>query len=101
MDRQQIKNILKTQAKQMPQAVADKLAYLKGNEVFAPSYDESLLNAFAFTTTNRSQISTPQRRSVDETDRGLSTTDSKKQNIAAKIAALRGMSSAGGYLRRK
>lgn len=124
MDRQLIKNTLKEQAEPMSQAVAKKLAYLQsddvfveeGNEISTPREDDSLLAAFSETVQpaniptynqptaeelNKTSVSTatqPRYVSQAPTEQSISN---HKQNLAARIAALRGISSPGDYLRRK
>ena len=120
MDKAEIKKLLKEQIEPMDCAVKRKLEYLQSDDVFTEEYttkvqdDISLMNAFSenmpsinapvysqpsareFYQSNQSRpepkyVSEPTSQSINE----------HKQNIAAKIAALRGMSMAGDYLKRK
>jgi len=124
MDRQSIKNILKEQTEPMSQAVAKKLAYLQSDDVFTSDVergmqakeDDSLLAAFGETIQPanvptykqpslenkpaNATITTPQPRYVSQSPTEQTIAE-HKQNIAARIAALRGISSPGDYLRRK
>lgn len=119
MDKAEIKKILKEQFEPMDNAVKRKLKYLQSDDVFTEEYatdesDISLMNAFGENMisiasplypqpsarefyqsskekTEPKYVSEPTSQSIDE----------HKQNIAAKIAALRGISMPGDYLKRK
>jgi len=107
----------------MDKAVSQKLAYLQSDEVFTdgieeetPQNDDSLLSAFAMPSQPASVLQYQQQPSAREvitnnkpeyrpryienapTEQSI---EDHKQNIAAKIAALRGISMPGDYLRNK
>ena len=127
MDKFEIKRVLHEQFVPMELATQQKLEYLQSDEVFTDnSYipqtptnsaeigDDSLANAFMETGNtraapvynqptmddyNRMQAAPePQYISSQPTAQSINTS---KQNLAAKIAALRGISMPGDYLRRK
>lgn len=125
MDKFEIKRVLHEQFVPMELATQQKLAYLQSDDVFldnsyaqqvssAEIRDDSLANAFMETGNthaapvynqptmddyNRMQAAPePQYISSQPTAQSINTS---KQNLAAKIAALRGISMPGDYLRRK
>ena len=121
MDRAEIKQLLKDQAEPLSQAVAKKLAYLQSDDVFTDTEeptslnDDSLMNAFAETTApteipaytqpkarefyiDPQTVAKPKYADSEPSDRSM---EEHQQNIAAKIAALRGISLPGDYLRKK
>ena len=127
MDKFEIKRVLHEQFVPMELATQQKLEYLQSDEVFTDnSYipqtpihsaeigDDSLANAFMengntraapvynqppMDDYNRMQAAPePQYISSQPTAQSINTS---KQNLAAKIAALRGISMPGDYLRRK
>lgn len=120
MDKPEIKKLLREQVIPMSEAVANKLAYLQSDDVFTDTSqttqnDDSLLNAFmesgqpvsvpAYNQPNVEEFyqnlqSTPQPTYSERTPT-QETIERHKQNIAAKIAALRGMSMPGDYLHQK
>lgn len=117
MDRNELKRILKEQAEPMDAAVMKKLTYLQSDEVFTDVFvdeendDDSLFNAFVGTV--KPTVPVYQQPTVSEVgvrEKGVAPGDlvaekataqsivEHKQNIAAKIAALRGISLPGDYL---
>ena len=122
MDREELKQTLYDQFEPLEVAVQKKLEYLQGDDVFsidnyaeysdgALSEDDSLTNAF--NTTISPQSAPMYQNQVQETMREIQSTSqpryaaeqptadsiaSHKQNIAAKIAALRGISMPGDYI---
>lgn len=121
MDKPEVKKLLREQVEPMNQAVAKKLAYLQSDDVFTEPTaqvsqdDNSLLEAFSGSAQPASissygqmsakefyqnQQSVPQPKYLGDTPT-QNTIEEHKQNIAAKIAALRGISMPGDYLRQK
>lgn len=123
MDNTEIKRILREQAEPLDRAVSKKLAYLQSDEVFTdgideeqiPQNDDSLLSAFLMTS---QPASVPQYKHQEikevvnnaqpnyrpryiEQEPTSQSIEDHQQNIAAKIAALRGISMPGDYLRNK
>ena len=121
MDKAEIKQLLKEQIEPMSQAVARKLAYLQSDDVFTDTTepvslnDDSLMNAFSETSspnvvppytqpkaqefyTDPQSVITPKYADATPSPNSI---EEHKQNIAAKIAALRGISMPGDYLRKK
>ena len=126
MDKLELKRVLHEQFVPLQQATQQKLAYLQSDEVFLDNpnilpqskqselSDDSLANAFMATNTphtvsaysqpniddyNRMQAApNPQYISEQPTQQSIQTS---KQNLAARIAALRGISLPGDYLRNK
>ncbi|MBR1841043.1 MAG: hypothetical protein IJ778_02825 [Alphaproteobacteria bacterium] len=124
MHREELKQTLVNQFEPMNDAVQKKLAYLQSDDVFA-DYDENAYSQYsssenmsvedAFTAFVDNRVDNKN----EETPRALNngaykpvssikveqataeTIQSHKQNIAAKIAALRGISSPGDYLDKK
>lgn len=120
MDKTEIKKLLKEQVEPMDNAVKRKLEYLQSDDVFMEEYatkeqgDVSLINAFSENMPSINVPSYPQSsaREFYQTAQNRpepkyiseptsQSIDTHKQNIAARIAALRGMSMAGDYLKRK
>lgn len=121
MDKLEIKKMLKAQIEPMDQAVDKKLAYLKSDDVFtAPdepvlNNDNSLWEAFSGEISKPSvpMFNQPSPRELYQSIQSAlqpkyveekptqSTIEQHKQNIAAKIAALRGISMPGDYLRNR
>ncbi len=123
MDNTEIKRILREQVEPLDRAVSKKLAYLQSDEVFTddmaeeqiPQNDDSLLSAFSMTSqpapvpqykhpeikevVNNTQ--TNYRPRYIEKEPTSQSIEDHQQNIAAKIAALRGISMPGDYLRNK
>lgn len=122
MDKAEIKRLLREQTEPLSQAVAKKLAYLQSDDVFTDTADapvslndESLMNAFSETAsptvvpsytqpkaqefyTDPQSVITPKYADATPSPDRI---EEHKQNIAAKIAALRGISMPGDYLRKK
>lgn len=122
MDREELKQTLHDQFEPFDLAVQKKLEYLQSDDVFgadtygeynngALSEDDSLTNAFNATISPQS--APVYQNQVQETMRQIQSTSqprytaeaptadsiaSHKQNIAAKIAALRGISMPGDYI---
>lgn len=121
MDKPEIKRLLREQVEPMSQAVAKKLAYLQSDDVFTEpgtqvsQEDNSLLEAFSGSAqpTSVSSYSQMSAREFYQNQQSVPqpkylgnaptqhTIEEHKQNIAAKIAALRGISMPGDYLRQK
>lgn len=120
MNKSEIKKILQEQSEPMDKAIERKLAYLQSDDFAGDAEqllqtDDSLLNAFS-TKINKPNVlkyeqpsvrklhqdtlSRPEPRYVTQ-EPTEDAIQEHKQNIAAKIAALRGISSPGDYLRRK
>jgi hypothetical protein len=124
MDRAELKHTLHEQFVPFEQAVANKLEYLQGDNVFAVDEepinqiseigDDSLEKAFNMTLgladvpiykdltvqdVKKMQVA-PQPQNLPESP-NQDNIAAQKQNIAAKIAALRGISMPGDYLRKK
>ena len=124
MDKLELKRVLHEQFVPLQQATQQKLAYLQSDEVFMDTpyavpnktselQDDTLANAFAagniarnvpvysqpsMEDFNRMQATpSPQYVSEQPTQQSIQTS---KQNLAAKIAALRGISLPGDYLRK-
>lgn len=117
MDRAELKNTLQKQSEPLDAAVQKKLVYLQSDDVFEmdaqagydAGFDDSLENAFA-QTMKPQPIMDYSEPSTEETDRMAQYPDSKPklenvsehtQNMAARIAALRGISLPGDYIRKK
>ena len=121
MDKPEVKRLLREQTEPMDRAVSKKLARLQSDDVFTedasqiPQVDNSLLNAFSETRKPTSVPTYSQPNAKDfyqnlqskpepkyaEMTPTQQTIEQHKQNIAAKIAALRGISMPGDYLRQK
>lgn len=122
MDKFELKELLKAQTEPMAQAVEKKLAYLRSDEVFTDEEfqqnsqnDNSLLDAFSEATATPyiHQYQQPTAKEIASNARnGMfarqienedfeQNIEKHNQNIAAKIAALRGISMPGDYLRNK
>ncbi|MBQ8482176.1 MAG: hypothetical protein IJ532_06555 [Alphaproteobacteria bacterium] len=121
MDKSEIKKLLKEQVEPMDNAVRKKLEYLQSDDVFTENGvtemqgDISLMNAFNenMPSANIPSYSQPSVKEFYQTAQNTpepkrvsqapipQSIDEHKQNIAARIAALRGMSMAGDYLRKK
>lgn len=121
MDKAEIKQLLKEQVEPLSQAVAKKLAYLQSDDVFTETIehvslnDDSLMNAFSETSspTEIPAYTQPKAQEFYTDSQNLTqpkyvvrepTQDSIEEHtksIAAKIAALRGISMPGDYLRKK
>lgn len=125
MDKAKLKQTLKEQHTPLLQSIQQKLTYLQSENVFNAGYysapkissseDDSLLNAFTSSNNNVSAIpayqapspaavqqmqQAPQPKPVSDTQNSASNSASA-QNMAARIAALRGISMPGDYLRKK
>lgn len=121
MDKPEIKRLLREQAEPMKQAVERKLAYLQSDDVFTesevhtPQDDDSLWEAFSGTA-EKKPVPTYSQPNPREFYQNMQSSaqpkyvgnapsheniEEHKQNIAAKIAALRGISMPGDYLRQK
>lgn len=120
MNKSEIKKILQEQSEPLDKAVERKLAYLNSDDFAGDTEqllqtDDSLLNAFS-TKINKPNVLKYEQPNIRELHQNtLSKPEPKyvtqgpseesmrehKQNIAAKIAALRGISSPGDYLRRR
>lgn len=122
MDRAELKKTLHEQFEPLETAVQKKLEYLQsdnvfsvdaytGNDDFGSMEDDSLANAFGSTMSaqtapvyqNHIQETMQQIQSVSQPKYASETPTASsiathKQNIAAKIAALRGISMPGDYL---
>ncbi len=124
MDRNELKNTLHEQFAPMDEAVQKKLDYLQSDDVFtdnpympedneneAIAGGDSLMSAFGATGNSAaprtmkqppiagytpSPAAAPQQSSAGQT-----TTASSSQSMAARIAALRGISMPGDYIKRK
>ncbi len=99
MDRNVLKRTLQEQIVPMSEAVSRKLAYLKGDEVFAIE-DEENTQTFTDLLIEEGKTTKPQPH-IEPTE----ITDKiaiHKQTVAEKIAALRGISTMPGqYLNRR
>jgi hypothetical protein len=99
MDRNILKNTLQKQIVPMSEAVNRKLAYLKGEKVFAIE-DEETTQTFTDLLIEEGKTTKPQPH-IEPTE----ITDkiaTHKQTVAEKIAALRGITATPGqYLNRK
>ncbi|MBR1600488.1 MAG: hypothetical protein IJ677_02795 [Alphaproteobacteria bacterium] len=120
MNKSEVKRLLKEQAEPMKEAIRRKLEYLQSDDVFtekgenAAKDDNSLMEAFSevelnvvpsYTQPSARELyqldqTTPQPQYASQPPTPQSI-DEHKQNIAAKIAALRGISMPGDYLRKK
>ena len=121
MDKSEIKKLLKEQVEPMDLAVGKKLAYLQSDEVFTDTIehvslgDDSLMNAFSseskptsiptYSQPKAQEFYTEVKSAITpkyaEQEPSSSSIEERKQNIAAKIAALRGISMPGDYLHKK
>ncbi|MBQ7632525.1 MAG: hypothetical protein IJS88_00220 [Alphaproteobacteria bacterium] len=126
MDKTELKQTLITQFIPLDEAAQKKLDYLQSDDVFTDNQyvleedtnkeignkDDSLMNAFAATvnsvaphTQHQPQISEyhpqPATSSSQQQTNQPSATASDSRSIAARIAALRGISMPGDYLKRK
>lgn len=121
MNREELKRVLAEQFEPMNDAVQKKLAYLQSDDVFT-DYDEneyaqyssaenmSVEDAFSTLMDNQSgyqEAETPRAlnngtykpvASINVETATMENIKAHKQNIAAKIAALRGISLPGDYL---
>ena len=120
MNKSEIKRILIEQTEPMDTAVERKLAYLRSDDFAGDTEqllqsDDSLLNAFSIKI-NKPNVLKYEQPSIRELHQNTlskpepkyvtqgpteETIQEHKQNLAARIAALRGISSPGDYLRRK
>ena len=122
MDKAEIKRLLREQTEPLSQAVTKKLAYLQSDDVFTDTAnapvslnDNSLMNAFSETASPTAVPAYTQPKAQDfyaglqsatapqyaDAQPSQDSIEEHKQNIAAKIAALRGISMPGDYLRKK
>ena len=101
MDRNILKKTLHEQATPMAEAVKNKLAYLQGDDVFLNSDEQHSEPLFTDLLMTQGQPKKMPTKPVEP----QSTADKvavHKQSVAAKIAALRGVSTMPGeYLNRK
>lgn len=101
MDRNILKKTLHEQATPMAEAVKNKLAYLQGDDVFLNSdeqHSEPLFTDLLMTQGQPKKMPTKPVEPQNTADK-IAT---HKQSVAAKIAALRGVSTMPGeYLNRK
>lgn len=101
MDRNILKKTLHEQAAPMAEAVKNKLAYLQGDDVFLNSDEQHSEPLFTDLLMTQGQPKKMPTKPVEP----QSTADkiaTHKQSVAAKIAALRGVSTMPGeYLNRK
>ena len=101
MDRSILKKTLHEQATPMAEAVKNKLAYLQGDDVFLNSDEQHSEPLFTDLLMTQGQPKKMPTKPVEP----QSTADkiaTHKQSVAAKIAALRGVSTMPGeYLNRK
>ena len=121
MNKEDLKEILTAQVKPIEEAVRQKLEYLQSDMVFEiiPAdnqtsedvntdeiSDTSLADAFAqLSDTSAHEYAIPQQASSDTKYKSPlineKTLEERKRDIAEKIAALRGLSLPGSYLRKK
>ncbi|MBQ9270834.1 MAG: hypothetical protein IJ218_01020 [Alphaproteobacteria bacterium] len=125
MDKAELKQILRAQIEPLDIAAKRKLAYLQSDDVFTDTpetyesitdslTDTSLADAFASTISAhpepayqpqtqayRNNANTHKVPQYATSNPSAETIASHKQNIAAKIAALRGISMPGDYLSKK
>lgn len=120
MDKEELKQILHEQFEPLAAAVEKKLAYLQSDNVFSDEIygaeenaadmvgDNSLMNAFgAVQNTSpvpyQASLATDAPMSAEhaEIQRNKENIDERRQNIAARIASLRGISMPGDYILRK
>lgn len=121
MDRNELKRTLHEQFAPMDEAVQKKLDYLQSDDVFMDNPyvqdddeseigDDSLMSAFGATgnsqptqTFTQPPIAgyTPQPTTAPRQPAGQAPAASGSQSMAARIAALRGISMPGDYLKRK
>ena len=101
MDRNILKKTLQEQVIPMAEAVKNKLAYLQGDDVFLNSdeqHSEPLFTDLLMTQGQPKKISSKTVEPQNTADKVAV----HKQSVAAKIAALRGVSTMPGeYLNRK
>lgn len=121
MDKSEIKRLLKEQVEPLNDAVKKKLEYLQSDDVFMEDGaivmqgDNSLMDAFSESMPSvkapayvqpsvrevyQASQTTPEPQYISQPPTSQSINE-HKQNIAARIAALRGMSMPGDYLRKK
>ena len=117
MNRSEIKQILQEQSGTFDEAVKQKMVYLQSDDVFTideniyeaanNEQDNSLEDAFNSNTTQPPKYNRPEPENVasgnfvPQSINRSYTVEEYRQNIAAKIAALRGLSLPGDYMRRK
>ncbi len=119
MDRNELKRTLHEQFIPMREAVQKKLEYLQSDDVFTDSpysiedddvnmEDDDLMNAFGGSGSTQPPAAPRQQppaagyqATQQAAAQGAPEASSPAQNMAARIAALRGISMPGDYLRRK
>lgn len=113
MDKNELKQILHEQFEPLEKAVQKKLDYLQSDSVFAldsgdletdekPTTDTSLEDAFSYFAAPKPVSAYEVPKVVDSNvTRDMSNIRERKQNIAARIAAMRGISMPGDYLNHK
>ena len=113
MDKDELKKILHEQFEPIELAAKRKLMYLQSDNVFLdaaneedteekPVTDSSLEDAFSYFSAPQpvSAYEEP-KETGDNTMRDMSGIRERKQNIAARIAAIKGLSMPGDYLSNK
>lgn len=110
MDKDELKQILREQFEPFEKAVQKKLEYLQSDNVFAdmasdyysnaPVTDSSLEDAFDYFSEAKPipAYREPQENIDSAEPRNMASISERKQNIAARIAAMRGISMPGDYI---
>jgi len=117
MTRNEVKQLLQEQILSFDEAVKQKMAYLQSDDVFAideniydtnnKEQDNSLENAFNSQMVQPLKYNQPKSENdktnnfVPQSINHSYTVEEYRKNIAAKIAALRGLSLPGDYMRKK